>query len=111
MRLRPPDDRPIEQKVGYWHAVEMRRIRKNLVEEGFSGTALYFEAVRCHAVRHANDLSLRVRQEVARASRPERAFADPFRLALEAIRDGDNDPRSLARRVLEAVEIEEKPAK
>lgn len=26
--------------IGYWHAVEMRRIRKNLVEEGFSGTAL-----------------------------------------------------------------------
>ena len=111
MRAAPRDDRPIHLKFGYEHALEMAQIRKNLEAEGFSGPALHMEAARCYERRHKHDLPYRVRQQIAKengeawagGAPPVPTEADILRAALEAIRDGHNDPRALAAEVLAKV--------
>lgn len=99
------------RKFGFDHVVEMREIESALRTTGLVGIALYFASVQEYSVRHANDPTYRQRQEMARA-RGERWVASAsvphasnlHRKALEEIRDGNNDPRSLARDVLLATE-------
>jgi hypothetical protein len=98
---------PLHRKLGYDHMMEMRAIERELRLDGLDGTDLYFEAIRLYAKRHENDPSYRQRQEAAR-SRGEKWVGsaslphadDLLRKALEEIRDGHNDPRTLAREVL-----------
>lgn len=109
------EDRPIHLKFGYEHMLEMRQIRRNLRAEGFDGVSLYFAARRAYDRRHENDLSWRQRQEIAREAGAKWVLPaerddlpsdyDVLRAALEAIRDGHNDPRALAARVLSEVQI------
>jgi hypothetical protein len=98
---RRPDDFPIERKLGYDHAVEMAAIEKRLRAEGVTGVALHFEAVRRYEVAHRNDPTFKDRQKKWLATCAANTRPDLFRLALVEIRDGHNDPRGLARRVLE----------
>jgi len=104
------DDVPDHLKFGYAHMMEMRTIEAEQRAAGLSGTELYFACIRHYEARHRGDPSFRQRQEIARVngeawvgtpSTP--SLDDLLRQALEQIRDGHNDPRSLAREVLDAV--------
>jgi len=103
------DDKPIEQKFGYEHMLEMQQIEANLRNEGFDGVALHFESIRCYDRRHKNDIPFRVLQQIAKedgkawagGGSPKPSDTDILRDALIAIRDGHNDPRALAAEVLE----------
>lgn len=90
-RKRPGDDFPVERKFGHARAVEMAEIEDELRARGASGPSLHFEAVRTYEVRHAGDPTFRERQ-AAWLARQAPGAPDPFRKALEAIRDGHNDP-------------------
>lgn len=98
-----PGEPPIHRKFGWEHAQEMREIEAQLRAEGVTDYAtLHFAAVDRYVDRHKNDPTFRQRQETVSAGRPVKPTdLERFRLALEAIRDGHNDPRSLARDVLE----------
>lgn len=101
-------------KFGYSHMMEMREIEATMRRRGLSGAALHFACVTQYEENHKNDPTFRQRQDAARA-RGERwvstpsvsSPADLLRQALEEIRDGHNDPRSLARQVLLSVDGQE----
>lgn len=97
------DDVPTHLKFGFQHMMEMREIEGDLRASGLSGVELYFASIRQYEVNHKDDPTYRERQEgwLATASTP--APTDLLRQALEQIRDGHNDPRSLAREVLSVV--------
>lgn len=95
------DGVPIERKLGYAHAVEMAEIEDALRADGATGVELHFAAVRAYEVRHKNDASFKVRQKIWLATQVAATPDDLLRRALEEIRDGHNDPRALARLVLE----------
>lgn len=97
-----PDGMPLHRKFGYDHMVEMAAIRAELAGYGMTSTELHFAAVQTYEDRHSNDPSYRERCD-ARLALPTSARPDPFREALERIRDGHNDPRGLAREILELV--------
>lgn len=90
--------------------VEMREIEDGLRAAGFRGVDLYFASIRHYEHRHKFDLTFKQRQDVAR-ERGESWVSTPstetpkdlIRQALEQIRDGHNDPRTLARDVLAAI--------
>lgn len=88
------------KKLGYYHMLEMREIENDLREQGVTGVALHFEAVRLYEIAHKNDLTYRERQTKWLATQIASTKNDLFRKALEEIRDGHNDPRALARLVL-----------
>jgi hypothetical protein len=87
---------PLHQKFGYSHMIEMRAIEDRLRANGITGVALHFAAVAEYEAAHKNDP---IYSERKIAAKPEQN--NLFRLALEEIRDGHNDPRTLARTVLE----------
>lgn len=100
---------PLHRKLGYDHMLEMREIESRLRKQGLFGVNLYFESVRAYDARHNADLTYRQRQDAAKArgekwvsSNEVRLPDDLLRKALEEIRDGHNDPRTLARDVLAA---------
>lgn len=105
------DDVDIKQKFGYSHHVEMEEIRAKLRAEGETDQAMiHFKAVAEYERRHKNDPTFAQKQAAARArgekwvpplQSDQPSLLDQFRAALEAIRDGHNDPRELARTVLE----------
>lgn len=100
---------PWRLKLGYDHMIEMREIEAGLRAEGLTGIALHFKAIRQYETRHAGDPSYRQRQDAARArgeawvlgASPPSSENDILIAALEAIRDGHNDPRALAAEILE----------
>lgn len=105
------DDVDIRQKFGYSHHMEMQEIRDKLRAEGETDQAMiHFKAVAEYERRHKNDPTFAQKQAAARArgekwvtplESDQPTLLDQFRAALEAIRDGHNDPRELARTVLE----------
>ncbi|RUW56835.1 hypothetical protein [Mesorhizobium sp. M8A.F.Ca.ET.021.01.1.1] len=97
------DDIPVERKFGYAHTMERHLIEAELEAAGVPMPDRMFQASAIQMERHKNDPSFRERQEAARALAPTAApsLLDRYREALEAIRDGHNDPRDLARKVLE----------
>lgn len=103
------DDRPVRLKFGYDHMIETREIEAGLRMQGITGTALHFAVISEMEVRHKDDLPYRERQRLARLNGETWAGggpalptdADILRAALEAIRDGHNDPSGLATDVLE----------
>lgn len=106
------DDVDIRRKFGYAHHMEMQEIKAKLRAEGETDQAMiHFKAVAEYERRHMNDPTLAQNQAAARTrgekwvtllERDQPTHLDQFRAALEAIRDGHNDPRELARKVLEA---------
>jgi hypothetical protein len=105
------DSIPFHRKFGYQQMLEMRQLEDALRSQGLSGIALHFAVVHQYEEAHKSDPSFRQRQEIARAN-GEKWIAggaslpsdvEILRAALEAIRDGHNDPRALAREVLERV--------
>lgn len=96
-------DTPTHLKFGYQHMLEMGRIDAEMRNKGLVGAELHFACVKQYEVNHKDDPSYRQRQKkwLATASAP--APTDLLRQALEQIRDGHNDPRALARKVLSAV--------
>lgn len=106
-----PDEVDIKLKFGYSHHVEMQEIRAKLRAEGVTDqAALHFKAVAEYERRHKNDPTFAQKQAAARArgekwvpplQSAQPSLLDQFKAALEAIRDGHNDPRELARTVLE----------
>lgn len=96
------DDIPPHRKFGYAHMIEMREIEDNLRSSGFSGADLYFASVRQYETRHKSDPSYREMSQKWLATQSTPKPTDLIRQALEQIRDGHNDPRALARAVLEA---------
>lgn len=98
--------RPDHMKLGYDHMVEMHGIEDALRADGVTGVQLHFAAIRTYEALHKNDPSYRERQDAARGERwvGSASILSPADLmwkALEEIRDGHNDPRALARAVLE----------
>lgn len=102
-------ERPIHLKFGYPHMIEMREIETELRAKGLTGTALHFAVIAESEVRHKDDLPYRERQRLARergetwagGGHTLSSDTDLLRAALEEIRDGHNDPRALAAKVLE----------
>lgn len=92
-------DRPDHLKFGYDHMVEMAALRTELEAKGFSGVQLHFEAIRRYEQRHKGDPTYAERCN-ARRVLPYSARPDPLRETMEMIRDGHNDPRTLAREIL-----------
>ncbi len=97
---------PLHRKLGYDHMLEMREIEARIRSraDGTTGIALHFEAIRHYEIAHKDDPSFRQRQknqEVKHVYTNEHWL----RLALEEIRDGHNDPRALARAVLEKIDV------
>lgn len=97
-------DTPAHLKFGYAHMIEMREIEATLRAGGLAGADLYFASIREYQKRHANDPTFRERQQAWLATSSTPAPPDLLRQALEQIRDGHNDPRSLAREVLAATQ-------
>jgi len=105
------DDVDIKLKFGYSHHVEMQEIKAKLRAEGETDQAMiHFKAVAEYERRHKNDPTFGQKQAAARArgekwvsslQSDQPSLLDHLRAALEAIRDGHNDPRELARTVLE----------
>jgi DNA invertase Pin-like site-specific DNA recombinase len=105
------DEVDIKHKFGYSHHVEMQEIRAKLRAEGETDQAtIHFKAVAEYERRHKNDPTFAQKQASARArgekwvpplESDQPSLLDQYRAALEAIRDGHNDPRELARTVLE----------
>ena len=98
-------DRPDHMKFGYDHMLEMRDIEAELRARGVTGVALHFQAVARYEEIHKNDPSYRERQTKWLATQVASTPDDLFRKALEEIRDGHNDPRALARSVLENADV------
>lgn len=98
------DHLPDHLKFGYAHMMEMREIEKTLRSSGLDGAELYFASVKEYETRHKNDPSYRYRHEKWLATSSTPMPPDLLRQALEQIRDGHNDPRSLARETLELIE-------
>jgi hypothetical protein len=95
---------PAHLKFGYAHMVEMREIEDALRTSGLHGTELHFACVRQYEVRHKDDPTYRQRQQAWLATNSVQSFRDLLRQALEEIRDGHNDPRALARQVLDTID-------
>lgn len=105
------DDVDIRLKFGYSHHVEMEEIKAALRADGETDQAMiHFKAVAEYERRHKNDPTFAQNQAVARArgeklvpplQSDQPSLLDQFKAALEAIRDGHNDPRQLARTVLD----------
>lgn len=91
---------PLHRKFGYEHMLEMQRIEAALRANGVTGIELHFAAVRTYEALHRGDPSYRERQKAWLATSTAETKPDLFRVALEEIRDGHNDPRALARQVL-----------
>lgn len=71
--------------------------------EGLAGLELFFRAQQLFQDRLAARPSYRERQADWRERQKQAGKScDPLRRALEAIRDGHNDPRGLARETMEA---------
>ncbi len=68
-RRQPVDPIPDHQKFGYASVVEKRAIRDRLIAAGRDPDALgfLFEVEAEYEIAHKNDLSMRERQEIARA--------------------------------------------
>ena len=96
-------DIPTHLKFGYARMMEMREIESELYATGLRGAELYFASTAKYMERHKNDPTYRERAQkwLATSCTPEPV--DLIRQALEQIRDGHNDPRALAREVLDAV--------
>jgi hypothetical protein len=98
---RPGDTMPIQHKLGYDQMQEMSEIRLALANQGVTGTILHFRAVSEYERRHCGEPSYRERQQAWLArQKPSAPVLDYLILALREIRDGHNDPRTLAREVL-----------
>lgn len=95
-------DLPDRHKFGYAHMVETREIERELRATGLVGADLYFATSREYEARHKGDPSYRERVQKWLATSSTPMPVDLIRQALEQIRDGHNDPRTLAREVLEA---------
>lgn len=93
---------PLHRKFGYEHMVEMCEIERGLRATGLIGADLYFASVSQYEKRHKNDPSYSERHAAWLATLSTPAPTDLLRQALEQIRDGHNDPRTLAREVLAA---------
>ena len=91
---------PIHRKLGYNHMLEMREIETALKTQGISGVELHFAAVRYYEAKHKNDPSFKERQKVWLSTQSAPSRNDLLKIALEEIRDGHNDPRALAEKVL-----------
>lgn len=93
---------PTHLKFGYQYMLEMSKIDAAMRAKGLTGAELHFACVRQYEDNHKDDPSYRERHArwLATASTPRPT--DLLRQALEQIRDGHNDPRSLARAVLDA---------
>lgn len=96
------DDLPVHLKFGYARMMEMREIERGLRTSGLDGVELYFASIRQYEARHKDDPSYRESQKKWLATSSTPAPTDLLRQALEQIRDGHNDPRAMAREVLEA---------
>jgi hypothetical protein len=101
------NDLPDHLKFGYAHMIEAREIERELRATGLSGADLYFATSRQYEARHKNDPSYRERVQKWLATSSTPKPVDLIRRALEQIRDGHNDPRTLARDVLAAIDNEE----
>lgn len=97
-------DLPAHRKFGYAHMIEMREIERDLKSSGLDGADLYFASVKQYEKRHKDDPSFRETSAKWLATQSTPAPTDLLRQALEQIRDGHNDPRSLAREVLAALD-------
>lgn len=97
-------DLPDHRKFGYAHMVEMCEIEATHRAKGLGGAELYFASVREYEQRHRSDPSYRDRVQKWLATSSTPAPDNLLRQALEQIRDGHNDPRSLARDVLAATQ-------
>lgn len=97
------DDLSDHLKFGYAHMMEMREIERGLRAAGLGGTDLYFASIGEYEARHKNDPSYRETHQKWLATSSTPKPVDLIRQALEQIRDGHNDPRALAREVLDAV--------
>jgi hypothetical protein len=97
------DGVPIERKLGYDHAVEMAEIAGRYRRQGLDGVELHFASIRHYENRHRDDPTYKERQAKWLATQVAATPIDLLRVALEEIRDGHNDPRALAREVLEGI--------
>lgn len=106
-----PEERHLRRKLGYWHMVEERMVRAELVAEGKDPQAVDFWHLLSERImaNHRDDVSFKVsgmiRQQVA-AERDHmvETATDECVQALRDIRDGYNDPRQLAADVLAKLE-------
>ena len=104
MKKKTYDLLPDHKKFGYDYMIEMHEIEEQLLAEGVQpGVGLHFKAITRYQENHKNDPSFAER--CVEMDKRWRANAKPsqfdiFKIALEEIRDGHNDPRSLAREVL-----------
>lgn len=93
-------DCPVHRKFGYAHMREMREIEDGLRSSGIVGAELYFASVKQYETRHRNDPTYRERHQQWLATSATASPTDLLRQALEQIRDGHNDPRTVAREAL-----------
>lgn len=113
-----PEDAHLRYKLGYWHMVEERKIRAELIEAGHDPAEIGFTFLitKKRVENHANDETHREASErrwgVALARQQAEAQVELARdeatqdaiEALRRIRDGHNDPRALAMEVLARLE-------
>jgi hypothetical protein len=106
------DNIPDHRKFGYAFNREIEEIEREIAAElGVDpekfDPRVFFGARRRYEDRHRNDPSLRRRLGKSLGAIPaKRALSgrdDLYRAALEAIRDGHNDPRTLARDTLAGI--------
>jgi hypothetical protein len=89
-----------QRSFGWEHEEETRRHRERLVAEGFKpGSAeLHFAVVKAYEDAHANDLTLRQRQQARKSDRIDPRAPEEFPLTEEEIAylaerlEGVNDP-------------------